>query len=344
VPVLAARAAVPGLCARGGPEPDGLWRSACGRGVLFGSAVASQDLADPSYLQLIARECALLTPTWEMKWASIQPEPGRFDFAATDRIAAFARDRGMMLRGHTLVWYRNLPGWLDSRLNEGNWEELLSRHIQAVVGRYDDAVLSWDVVNEAVEPTDGRDDGLRQSPWLRAAGPAYIAAAFKLAARFAPKARLVYNDYGCEHQADWTIRRRAAILKLLEAAKAAGAPVHGLGLQSHLRVGDPFDPRALRAFLGEVRQLEIVPMITEFDVRADRVNAPAEKDRQVADLARAYLETVMAENCDTVVCWGLSDDKNWRAADEPSDRPLPFDRDLAPKPFYNVLRSTLRAA
>ncbi len=325
----------------GRPGAGGLSAVACRRGIWFGSAVASSDLADPAYAALVAAQCALLTPTWEMKWKPLRPGPDSFDFAACDRLAGFARQHGMALRGHTLIWHMEMPVWLLQSLSPASWEGLLERHMQTVIGRYRRLVSSWDVVNEAVEPEHGRDDGLRDSPWLRVAGPDYVVAAYKLAGRFAPEARLVYNDYGCEHEAEWTRRRRRAVLRLLERLRKADAPVHALGLQSHLRVGDAFDAAAFGRFLGEVRDLGLVPMVTEFDLRADRVRGADEKDRKTAALAKAYLDTVLAAGCDTVVCWGLSDDKSWRAAEEPDDRPLPFDRQLAAKPLYQALEDAL---
>ncbi|MBC7905223.1 MAG: endo-1,4-beta-xylanase [Rhodospirillaceae bacterium] len=315
--------------------------TACRRGVRFGTAVASGDLAQPAYARLVAQECAVLVPTWEMKWGAVQKQSGHFTFGPADAIADFARAHNMMLRGHTIVWHVSMPDWLSQRLTSRNWPAMLAQHMGAVLGRYRNEVAEWDIVNEAVEPDDGRTDGLRDSAWLRAAGPAYVAEAYKMAAQYAPQARLTYNEYGIEHHAPWTMKRRIAVLKLLERLKKADAPIHYLGMQSHLRVGDTFDAAAFSAFLTEVRDLGIKPQVTEMDVRADRIPNGAEKDAKTADLARAYLETVLAAGCDTVVCWGLSDDKNWRAAEEPDDRPLPFDRNLMKKPLYDAIQASL---
>lgn len=337
-----ARAVMPlEACARVDAGDGGLRGVACRHKVSFGAAVSTDDLRVPAYAELVARECSLLVPNWEMKWGAVQKQQGRFDFSAVDAIVGFARAHGMAMRGHTIVWHGNMPDWLPAQLGSRNWYDLMAQQIGAVVGRYHEVVSSWDIVNEAIEPEDGRADGLRDSVWLRAAGPGYVAEAYKLAAHFAPEAKMVYNEYGIEHQAEWTRKRRLAVLHLLERLKKADAPVHALGLQSHLRVGDDFDAAALSAFLAEVRGLGVAPQVTEFDVRADRVSSAAGKDRKTADLARAYLDTLLAAGCDTVVCWGLSDDKNWRGDQEPDDRPLPFDRHLAKKPLYDAIQASL---
>ncbi|MBX9635717.1 MAG: endo-1,4-beta-xylanase [Magnetospirillum sp.] len=340
--IMAAAALNPRPAWSCGDEP-GLRHLACRQGVRFGTAITAEDLTHPAYTQLVTRECAALVATWEMKWAALQKQPGHFTFGPADSIAAFARAHDMSLRGHTIIWHGSMPDWLTERLNPRNWPDVLEQHMAAVLGRYRTEVACWDIVNEAIEPEDGRNDGLRDSAWLRAAGPAYVAKAYEMAAHFAPEAKLAYNEYGIEHHAPWTQKRRSAVLKLLENLKKGGAPVHILGLQSHLRVGDDFDAAALGRFLAEVRDLGITPQITEMDVRADRIPSSMEKDRKTADLARAYLDTVLAAGCDMVVCWGLSDDKNWRAAQEPDDRPLPFDRNLVKKPLYDAIKGAFGA-
>lgn len=55
---------------------------------------------------------------------------------------------------------------------------MMLNHIKTVVGRYAGKIHFWTVVNEAVEPSDGRSDGLRNTPWLRLLGPDYIDMAF----------------------------------------------------------------------------------------------------------------------------------------------------------------------
>lgn len=323
--------------------PDSLRGAACSRGRLFGAAVATDDLALPGFAELVIRECALIVPTWEMKWGHLQKARGAFNFAAADRLVVFARANRMALRGHTLVWHRNYPAWLPACLASVDYAEVLDQHIAAVCGRYSHAATSWDVVNEAVEPEDGRGDGLRDSFWLKVAGFDYIRRAFELAAAYAPGAELVYNDYGCEGEAAWCLRRRTAVLRLLERLKAAGAPVHALGLQSHLRVGDAFSARGLAGFLREVEGLGVKPIVTELEVRGDRVHGADGKDQAVARLYRDYLDTVLTHSrCDTVVTWGLSDRHSWRLEEDPTDRPLPFDAQLRPKPAFHALRAALR--
>jgi endo-1,4-beta-xylanase len=311
----------------------------------FGAAVSSELLGkDAGYRDLIRRECSIIVPEWEMKWYNIQKDPDRYDFSGCDKLAAFASENGMELRGHTLVWHLGLPDWAKQRLRDRQGKQVLQTWMNTLMTRYSGVVQSWDVVNEAVEPTDDRPDMLRESDWLAAFGPGYISDAFKMAAEIAPKAQLVYNDYGTEHNARWSRDRRVAILRLLERVKGEGGRIDALGLQSHLRLGDPWDPKAFGAFLREVENMGVKPIITEMDVRADRASGDAEAiDAKVADLYTSYLETVFANSrCDTVVTWGLTDRYTFQRRRHADDRPLPYDDNLHPKKAAAAVARILR--
>ena len=110
--------------------------------------------------------------------------------------------------------------------------------------------------------------------------------------------------------------------------KGEGGRIDALGLQSHLRLGDPWDPKAFGAFLREVENLGVKPIITEMDVRADRASGDAEViDAKVADLYTSFLETVFANSrCDTVVTWGLTDRYSFQRRRHADDRPLALRR------------------
>ena len=87
-----------------------------------------------------------------MKWDAIHPEQNRYDFAPADSIVRFARAHDMAVRGHTLVWYRQVPSWVTDRSwTRPELEQVLHDHIRRVVGHYRGKIAQWDVVNEAVD-------------------------------------------------------------------------------------------------------------------------------------------------------------------------------------------------
>jgi len=343
VPYARANLASPAHISDGAPLQP-LKSAASLRGRRFGAAVATKYLEDDSsFRNLVLRECDIIVPEWEMKWYSVEKRPGSYNFSACDELAAFARENGKELRGTTVIWHMGLPDWAKNKLKEpGGWDLALN-YMTKVMNRYSQ-IKSWDVVNEAVEPFNGREDGLRESPWLDAFGPGYIADSFKMAAEIAPHAQLVYNDYGTEHDATWNQNRRKAILRLIEQVRKAGGRIDALGLQAHLRLGDPWNPKAFAGFLREVEALGIHPIITELDVRADRVlGDEAAVDRKVADMYTSFLETVFENSrCDTVITWGLSDNYSFHRRRNAKDRPLPFDENYQPKKAAEAIFEALR--
>jgi endo-1,4-beta-xylanase len=188
-----------------------------------------------------------------------------------------------------------------------------------VAGRYAGRMHSWDVVNEAVLVTDGRADGLRDSPWLRLVGEDYIEEAFQTARNADPQALLAYNDYGIEGEDDASEKKRAALLVLLRRLKARHVPVDAMGIQSHLTAGKVYGPR-----------------LAEFAA--------------VAATYGSYLDMALREPALRVVMtWGITDRKTWLNSegarpDKLPQRCLPFGTkdgvENAPKAAFFAVRNS----
>lgn len=323
------------------------------KGILYGAAIQSQTLSsDPKFARRVVEECSILVPEWELKWKALRPSPNRFNFSPGDKLAAFAKTHKLLMRGHTLVWHHAMPAWLPIVLNRQNAEQLLVDHVQTVVKHYAGKIHSWDVVNEAINPKDGRADGLRQSLWLEMLGPDYIDLAFHAAAKADPQALLVYNDYSVDYDTTEGETRRTAILKLLEKMKAKGTPIQALGIQAHLYRDDPrLNPKKLQNFLKNVADLGLKVMITELDV-TDRTFPKDIKtrDRIVAAAYEDYLDVVLAEPAViALLTWGLSDRYTWLSTDAArtdgsSARPLPLDAQMNRKLAWNAIARSLDRA
>jgi endo-1,4-beta-xylanase len=256
----------------------------------------------------------------------------------------FARQGGLSLRGHPLVWYTANPPWLAPALAARRDERLLTGHIRTVLKRY--PLASVDVVNEALAPPGSKQRGWRPSPWLTAFGPAYIDIAFRAARAAAPATQLVYNDFGCEQGSGANDRFRADTLDLLDGLLARRVPVDALGLQGHLTAfSNRVDQRKLRAFLDDVRARGLAILVTELDV--DDSGGPSDiatRDAAVADEARRFLDVVLDCPATTaVLTWNLSD----RYVDPPDEwrlklagfryRKTPYDAEMRPKPLWTAL-------
>ena len=126
----------------------------------------------------------------------------------------------MRARGHALVWYAAQPKGLEPALqaaSERGRRKLMTSYITTAMPRYAGRIQEWDVVNEALEPNDGRADGMRaDSMWMQALGERYIDIAFHTARETDPRATLFLTDYGIEHDSPRCERRRTAMLKLLD--------------------------------------------------------------------------------------------------------------------------------
>jgi endo-1,4-beta-xylanase len=319
------------------------------KGLIFGACPELDSLSqDQALLLAFLRECGAMTI--ETFWALIRPTENSFDFSVIDQFVEFALDRNLLVRGHPLIWHLLNPEWLDAKLIDSGTtvsqvEELLFNHISTVVGRYAGKVWVWDVVNEAIEPEDGRSDGLALRPWFKWLGSDYIDLAFWTAAQADPQALLAYNDGGQEYNLPLNEAKRDAALQLLERLTSKGVPIHIFGLQSHLK-GYPenFNPDKLRRFLRDVASLGLKIMISELDV-IDRL-LPADttdRDRQVASVYKDYLDVVLDEPAVFFVnTWGISDRYTWLAQQEPrldglSVRPLPLDDQMNRKPAWYAI-------
>ncbi len=335
------------LAACGAGQPPGLQALAARRGLTWGSALSLEALNQPDLQALLVGNVGAITPENALKWDATEPEPGRFHFADADRQLAFARRHRLAVRGHTLVWHRQLPDWLQ-RLNADALRLALKRHVLGVAGHTRGQVSSWDVVNE---PLDEQGRGLRQSLWLEKLGPGYIADALRWARQADPKARLLINDYGLEGDDPQTARKRAALLALVDALQRERVPLDGIGLQAHLLAPKEGEPRfsTLPAFLQELRRRGLAVEITELDV-SDR-ELPADialRDARVAATYDAFLQAVLPEpGLRQITTWGLSDRDTWLNSAFPrSDglpqRPLPYNASLQAKPARSSIAARLQ--
>jgi endo-1,4-beta-xylanase len=336
-------------------QPIALKAAAQARGLFWGAAVQhTQIKTSPDFAELVARECDVIVPEWEMKWEPIEKRRGKRDFQRTDAIVKFATEHRIKVRGHTLVWHRSIPDWANQVMAQeaGGWNVVAS-HIVAMLRRYGSGpFIHWDVLNEVIEPKHRRPDGLRISPFLRSFGPDYIPRALNLAHETAPSMPLYINEYGLDYDGSIERDRRTALLRLVEKLKRDNVALHGVGIQGHLRLdGSRFSASALRRFLHDLAALEVKIAITELDVRERDLDLPvAERDRRVADEVMRYLDVVLDEPAlQGIVGWGLSDRYSWLtpaklANTGKRNRGLPFDEALAAKPVTTAIVEALGRA
>lgn len=332
---------------------DGLAAIAASRGLLYGAAAKSSSLvASPELASAYARECGMLVPEVGLKWQALRPDRDTFDFSDPDWLLRFAADHGLRFRGHTLIWYKALPAWVEREITPGNAESLLRQHFTTVIGHYRGRMHSWDVVNEGLDAHSDRSDGLRRSIWLENLGPEYIALAFHVAHEIDPAAMLVYNENEMDDDRPPSDRKRGMVLDLLGRLRSAGVPVAALGVQAHLRAGQaPFAATKVRDFLRQISGLGLKIIVSELDVSdRDAAGPMAERDQAVAAVYGDYLSAALDERgVVAVVTWGLSDQDSWLNSRLPRDsnrrvRPLPLDDTTRRKPAWHAIAAAFAAA
>ena len=311
---------------------------------MIGVAVNQRNVSTPEQQQLVCREFNSITAENDMKPQPTEPAEGQFNWEAADRIANFARQNGIKLRGHCLMWHSQIGDWMykDNPSKEVFYQRM-KNHIQAVVTRYKDVVYCWDVVNEAI--TDDKDavDPYRQSPMYKLCGDEFIAKAFQFAREADPKALLFYNDY---NECDPIKSQR--IFNMVKAMKQAGVPIDGIGMQGHYNIYGPTEQEvdaALTLYEKVVKHIHV----TELDIRVNEemggqlrfsregVNVTDSVKQHLADqYARVFRAFRKHKNViDCVTFWNLGDRDSWLGA---ANYPLPFDSEYQPKLAYTYIK------
>lgn len=317
--------------------------------LLVGCAVVPEKLdTEQPYAGVVAGQMNLLVAENAMKWRALRPAPDKYNFQPADAILAFAAKHNQKVRGHNLCWHQALPDWFKATVTHENARQVLTDHIRKVAGHFAGKLHSWDVVNEAVDPKSGRADGLRDSPWLELIGPDYIETAFRTARMADSTALLTYNDYGIELDTPEQAKKREQVSQLVRRLKLRGVPIHAVGVQSHLTAGDGTPGEGLRAFVREMRDLDLQVFVTELDISDHKLQGTvAERDAAVARLYGDYLRLMLAEpNVTAVLTWGITDKYTWlnrehARADGQPQRPLPFDPEYRPAPAFFAMRDAL---
>ncbi len=300
------------------------------RGIEVGTAVRGDALKRiRAYRQVVAAQFSTVTPENEMKWGVVEPERGELDLAPAADIVRRAREAGQKVRGHTLVWHAQLPGWVR-RLGGDDLRQAMRGHIHALMGRFGADVGVWDVVNEPI--TDRGN--LRRSVFQRRLGPGYIEDAFRTARAADPDAKLYLNEIGAEGINPKSDR----LLEVVRGLKARGAPIDGVGFQTHANLdGLPGD------FVANMRRFKALGLdiaITEADV-ALKLPAGADELSAQARVYRRIVESCLAVGCRSLTFWGFTDGRSWISETQAGmGAATLLDEALAPKPaFVSVQRA-----
>ena len=293
----------------------------------------------------------------------------KLDFTIPDKILQYFWDYNkgkaekdqIHIRGHVLCWHSQTPDFffkdkdgkvLDKDAMNARLEEYIKGFTGHVQEKYPGLVYCWDVVNEAIIPSDGEKGGLRVNGGagketyyhqIYKDSNEYIINAFRYADKYVDKnVKLFYNDYG-----ETDPVKVKCICDLADAIKAGGGRIDGIGMQAHYSMEAPSADELYNAVTEYGKHASEV-QITELDMLASKSydGSNAQKESELTKQAYRYkefIDTILkakdnGTNITAIVFWGVADDDSWLISDEFSqgrhNMPLLFDENLKAKPAY----------
>ena len=222
-----------------------------------GTALTADILSNDNKMQLVKKHYNSVTAGNEMKPDYIIKglnEDGslKLDFSTPDAMldAFWEHNQGkaekdqIHVRGHVLCWHSQTPDFFfkdteGNLLSKDAMNARIEEYIKKVLGhvneKYPGLIYCWDVVNEAIIPSDGEKGGLRVYAGGRETfyhqiykdSNEYIINAFTYADKYAEEGvKLFYNDYG-----ETEPTKVKCISGLADAIKAGGGRIDGIGMQ-----------------------------------------------------------------------------------------------------------------
>lgn len=295
------------------------------RGIFIGAGVPGLDKLlnsttsasiDPLYAPLLAEQYSLITAA-DFYFGVVEPQRGVFDFSSAEQTLAFAEAHNQTVRCHNLLWYKDLPDWLNSTLSNEEIYQIAFNHVSTVVSRVKGRCYAWDVVNE---PMNANGTLRTDSIWYKAIGPNYIATVLGWVRDVDPVPLLFLNDYGVAETGPKSDGFYAVFQDLLRQ----GAPVGGVGFESHFFLAQLPDLAsvsqnmarflALNSTGGTSGKRALELHVTELDVDLEFTSGAIYDRWQLqGDFFREYLNVCLqhAPGCRSFETWNFPDRYTW---------------------------------
>lgn len=266
----------------------------------WGSAVTvkgilQQDADGEKYRAIIEKLYTRVVFENDHKWESWDnPANHEKILQATD----WLRARNIEVRGHNLIWpsWKYVPKDLQQLKDDPEkMRQRINSHIENEVSTMKGRLVDWDVINEPYNNNDV----------MKVLGNAEMIAWFKLARQFDPQVKLTLNDYAILSGGGLDKAHQDHFEKTLRFLKDGGAPITGLGMQSHFG-GTPTPPEKMLSILDRYAALGLDISITEHDIDTT--------DEQLqADFTRDFLTTVFSHpSVVAILTWGFWENSHWR--------------------------------
>lgn len=268
--------------------------------------------------------------TIPLYWNSIEPDAGKPDYAAVDRVLEWCKSQDIKVNGHTLVWVHgdNVPQWFRS-LPVEEQRKALEKHVRDTVSRYKGKIDMWDVVNEAA--------------WAKAtlAGMTmsdYTSLPFLWAKESDPDALLAINE---AHKIT-PCPEIEMFMNILSDFKKNAIPYDIIGIQAHIDRMDRFRLEQFVEMLKKYEQFGKTIHITEFTPCSD--NSPINnswkqgkwtEEEQADYVAKFYKTCFSIPTVNSIGWWDTTDYSAWQTGGGV------LRADLTPKPVYVALKNLI---
>jgi endo-1,4-beta-xylanase len=304
-------------------EEGTLRATVAGTGIDVGTAVpVGPLLSESDFAAEAARQFSSVTAENEMKPDALHPSRDTYDFATADSLMEWAQTNDMKVRGHTLVWHAQNPGWLTAGgFSDDELREILRDHVTQIVSHFEGQIYEWDVANEVL---DEQGQLRSESPWAQL-GEEYLDIAFEAARAADPNAKLFINDFNI----DGINTKSDAYYDMVQGMLERGVPIDGIGFQAHLSTD--FAPE-MTENLQRFKDLGLEVAVTELDV-----GAPAGQEQAQAEVFGNVAQSCVTVGCSSFTMWGFTDRHTWRG----DDNATVMTEDLQPKPAFETLLQTL---
>jgi len=279
------------------------------------------------------RYAALLNyATLPFYWGGYEPKPGETQARRLAQMADWCAQHHVAAKGHPLAWHEVFPAWANA-MDDAQVLARLEARVKEIVYRFQGRIDIWDVVNEATvshrfENAVGR--------WIKANGAARcVGEAIRWAHSGNPHATLLYNDFNVSPDFE----------KLVDGLREQDAPVHTLGIQSHMHKGT-WTLERLWEVCETYARFNLPLHFTEATVlsgepkkdddwhtrRTDWHSTPEGEARQ-ADYGEQFYTVLFSHPAvEAITWWDFSDNGSWQGAPAGLIR-----TNMSPKPLYDRL-------
>ena len=268
-----------------------------------------------------------------------------------DRFVDYANKHNMKKRGHVMVWYKQIPNWLEQESVNWSSQQIYSfteSYIRALskytVGKIDE----WDVLNEAIV-----FNGYRTNTWYEKVNSeendngeigylTFFSKLFKWARDENADVKLFYNDYGIEEFG--TPKNNLMRIMVKDLKTQLNTPIDGVGLQSHFKLENMNSSfmENLGNTIDDLGNSGFIANLTELDIRiCDGISQGVQEQKD------AYKQIVLTafskSNCNTILIWGSSDIDSWIPSHFSNcGQATPHNENFEKKPAYFGIKEALQ--